>query len=92
MATGGRACVATPGLNRGVSYSACRRCETGYRWWPCNEAILCQCTGSFVELSDSRWLGRRAGAAFLAPDHAMLQTYVHHSGANVCRTNHSMVQ
>merc|ERR1719499_584227 len=37
---------ATPGLNRGVSDSACAQCETGYKWWPCNEAELCECTGT----------------------------------------------
>eukprot|EP00928_Gymnodinium_smaydae_P065292 TRINITY_DN4845_c0_g1_i2.p1 TRINITY_DN4845_c0_g1~~TRINITY_DN4845_c0_g1_i2.p1 ORF type:complete len:661 (-),score=49.64 TRINITY_DN4845_c0_g1_i2:454-2436(-) len=34
-------CVANPSVNRGVSNSACARCPLGYKWWPCNEAILC---------------------------------------------------
>jgi len=33
-------------LNRGVSDSSCAQCETGYKWWPCNEAELCECTGT----------------------------------------------
>jgi len=44
--TPGVTCKATPGLNRGVSDSACAQCETGYKWWPCNEAELCECTGT----------------------------------------------
>jgi len=44
--TGGVTCKATPGLNRGVSDSACAQCATGYKWWPCNEAALCECTGT----------------------------------------------
>jgi len=70
-------CVATPGLNRGVNDRDCKRCETGYRWWPCNEDILCQCTGggSLVQ----RWSARRSkgirgnnaeGGSRLAPDRA----------------------
>merc|ERR1711862_853203 len=38
--THGVTCKATPGLNRGVSDSTCAQCETGYKWWPCNEAEL----------------------------------------------------
>merc|ERR1719235_1042214 len=44
--THGVICKVTPGLNRGVSDSACAQCETGYKWWPCNEAELCECTGT----------------------------------------------
>merc|ERR1711972_1064864 len=44
--TGGATCKATPGLNRGVSDSACAQCAAGYKWWPCNEAELCECTGT----------------------------------------------
>merc|ERR1719399_2813633 len=44
--THGVTCKATPGLNRGVSDSTCAQCETGYKWWPCNEAELCECTGT----------------------------------------------
>jgi len=36
-------CIATPNLNRGVKDEDCNRCDTGYRWWPCNEAALCTC-------------------------------------------------
>eukprot|EP00928_Gymnodinium_smaydae_P069860 TRINITY_DN5363_c1_g1_i1.p1 TRINITY_DN5363_c1_g1~~TRINITY_DN5363_c1_g1_i1.p1 ORF type:complete len:688 (-),score=90.02 TRINITY_DN5363_c1_g1_i1:294-2309(-) len=39
--SGSTPCLANPALNRGVSNSACARCPTGYKWWPCNEAILC---------------------------------------------------
>merc|ERR1712187_368782 len=46
--TGGATCKATPGLNRGVSDSACAQCAAGYKWWPCNEAELCECTGTAV--------------------------------------------
>merc|ERR1712107_289789 len=44
--TDGVTCKATPGLNRGVSDSACAQCATGYKWWPCNEVALCECTGT----------------------------------------------
>jgi len=44
-APGAMTCVATPGLNRGVTDAYCARCAQGYKWWPCNEAILCQCSG-----------------------------------------------
>merc|ERR1712014_119655 len=44
--TDGVTCKATPGLNKGVSDSACARCEAGYKWWPCNEAELCVCAGT----------------------------------------------
>lgn len=47
--TGGKKCKATPGLNRGVSDSDCKSCEGDYQWWPCNEEILCECTGSSSE-------------------------------------------
>jgi len=70
-------CVATPGLNRGVSDRSCERCETGYRFWPCNEDILCQCTGggSLVQRSSARRSrGLRGadteGGSRLAPDRA----------------------
>merc|ERR1712151_1067140 len=39
-------CVATPGLNRGLTDAACAKCADGYKWWPCNEDILCKCSGS----------------------------------------------
>merc|ERR1712054_549136 len=39
-------CTATPGLNRGVTDAACAKCAAGYKWWPCNDAILCQCSGA----------------------------------------------
>merc|ERR1712217_348852 len=42
----GMTCTATPGLNRGVTDAACAKCATGYKWWPCNEAALCECTGT----------------------------------------------
>merc|ERR1712151_282987 len=44
-ALGATTCVATPDLNRGVKDSDCARCAEGYQHWPCNEAILCQCSG-----------------------------------------------
>merc|ERR1712151_294970 len=44
--THGVTCKATPGLNRGVSDSSCAQFETGYKWWPCNDAELCECTGT----------------------------------------------
>jgi len=44
-APGTMTCVATPGLNRGVRDADCAKCAQGYKWWPCNEAILCQCSG-----------------------------------------------
>merc|ERR1712066_354568 len=60
----GMTCTATPGLNRGVTDAACAKCATGYKWWPCNEAILCQCSGSAL-------IQRRK--SFLAREHGMLQ-------------------
>merc|ERR1712014_457031 len=36
----GMTCTATPGLNRGVTDAACAQCASGYKWWPCNEAVL----------------------------------------------------
>merc|ERR1711862_403426 len=35
-------CVATPGLDKGVSDSDCDHCPKGRPWWPCNVANLCQ--------------------------------------------------
>merc|ERR1712014_44313 len=77
----GVTCVATPGLNRGVSDADCSRCANGYKWWPCNEDILCRCSGSsnaliqFRETMERKKRVRTANraGAFLAPDHAMLQ-------------------
>lgn len=72
-------CVATPALNRGVSDADCARCADGYKTWPCNEDILCQCSGSeLVQFDANMEPKRRAARAekvgiFLAPDHAMLQ-------------------
>merc|ERR1712048_926442 len=71
-------CVATPGLNRGVTDAACAKCADGYKWWPCNEDILCKCSGSAlvqVHVPTKRAVGSRLKrhGAFLAPDHAMLQ-------------------
>jgi hypothetical protein len=43
---GAMTCKATPGLNRGVTDAACARCEVGYKWWPCNEDVLCECSGT----------------------------------------------
>merc|ERR1712190_551284 len=75
----GVTCVATPGLNRGVSNADCTRCAKGYQWWPCNEDILCQCSGSLLTQLDEKMrpvkragVANRAGA-FLAADNAMLQ-------------------
>jgi len=72
-------CTATPGLNRGVSDANCAQCETGYKWWPCNEDILCQCTGNALVQAASEKVTRKRTAAssrrsaFLSPDHAMFQ-------------------
>merc|ERR1712003_602298 len=55
-------CVATPGLNRGVTDAACAKCANGYKWWPCNEAILCKCSGSAlvqVHVPTKRAVGSR---------------------------------
>jgi len=46
----GMTCTAAPNLNRGVTDADCATCETGYHWWPCNEAILCDCTGSLLSV------------------------------------------
>merc|ERR1719161_1846151 len=35
-------CVATPGLNNGVSDAQCAKCATGYKFWPCNFEGYCQ--------------------------------------------------
>merc|ERR1712056_145798 len=72
--THGVTCKATPGLNRGVSDSACSQCETGYKWWPCNEAELCECTGTTlaqlgtkIEPKQSARKNRMRKQSFLAP-------------------------
>merc|ERR1711988_1258927 len=57
-------CTATPGLNRGVTDAACAQCASGYQWWPCNEAVLCECSGGAL-------IQRRN--SFLARDHGMMQ-------------------
>merc|ERR1711862_135182 len=72
--TDGVTCKATPGLNRGVSDSACAQCATGYKWWPCNEAELCECTGTTlaqlgtkIEPKQSPRKNRMRKQSFLAP-------------------------
>merc|ERR1712187_573776 len=57
-------CKATPGLNRGATDAACAQCASGYKWWPCNEAILCECSGGAL-------IQRRN--SFLAREHGMMQ-------------------
>merc|ERR1712187_853685 len=54
---------------RGVSDKACKRCEDEYKWWPCNEAILCECTASpaLVQRPGLRGVKRHA-QGFLAPE------------------------
>jgi len=72
-------CVATPGLNRGVSDENCAQCAMGYKWWPCNEEGLCQCAGaSLVQVaphvvSKKRVAGSRKRKAFFGTDDAMIQ-------------------
>jgi len=65
----GTTCKATPGLKRGVSDASCAKCANGYKWWPCNEAILCECQpASLVQHSvgrESKLRGFRAH--FLGP-------------------------
>merc|ERR1711976_908055 len=72
--TDGVTCTATPRLNRGVSDSDCAQCETGYKWWPCNEAELCECTGTAlaqlgtkIEPKHSVRKNRMRKQSFLAP-------------------------
>merc|ERR1711953_1380518 len=71
-------CVATPGLNRGVSDQSCAQCATGYKWWPCNEEGLCRCARTaLVEVaphvvSGKRVVGSRKRGAFLGTDHSMI--------------------
>merc|ERR1712048_1422538 len=67
--TPGMTCKATPGLNRGVSDASCAKCANGYKWWPCNDAVLCECTGnSLVQQSISRESRKRSSRArFLGP-------------------------
>jgi hypothetical protein len=72
-------CIATPGLNRGVTDAACAKCADGYQWWPCNDDSLCQCSGSALvqvdpqKLPIKRAIRSKRRGAFLAPDHAMVQ-------------------
>merc|ERR1712014_431929 len=62
--THGLTCKATPGLKRGVSDASCAKCANGYKWWPCNDAILCECTGSsLVQQSVSRESRKRSSRA-----------------------------
>merc|ERR1711976_1077110 len=59
--TPGVTCKATPGLGRGVSDSACAQCADGYKWWPCNEAELCECTGTaLAQLGTKMEMKRRS--------------------------------
>merc|ERR1712048_1443496 len=44
-------CKAKAGSERGVSDAACARCDTGYKWWPCNDADLCECSGAALAQS-----------------------------------------
>lgn len=76
--SGGAICKAIPGLNRGVSDASCAKCARGYKWWPCNEAHLCQCSsGSLVQRGADRESNKRkARSRFLAPDQAMCQLHV----------------
>jgi len=71
--TQGKTCVATSvgKRSRGVSDKACKRCEDGYKWWPCNEAILCDCTENpaLVQRPALRGIKRHA-QDFLAPEAA----------------------
>merc|ERR1712060_276269 len=74
--TDGMVCKATPGLNRGVSDSACAQCETGYKWWPCNDAELCECTGTALAQFGAKMEPKKRSArtkhvrkhSFLAPN------------------------
>merc|ERR1712039_612555 len=74
--TDGVTCKATPGLNRGVSDSACAQCETGYKWWPCNDAELCECTGTALAQFGAKMEPKKRSArtkhvrkhSFLAPN------------------------
>merc|ERR1712066_382397 len=66
----------TPGLNRGVSDSDCAQCETGYKWWPCNDAELCECTGTALAQFGAKMEPKKRSArtkherkhSFLAPN------------------------
>jgi hypothetical protein len=63
-APSGTLCVAMPGLNRGVSDSDCAKCADGYAWWPCNEAVLCDCSGkSFAQAGIELRKQRKASLA-----------------------------
>merc|ERR1712048_1090111 len=74
--TAGMTCKATPGLNRGVSDSDCAQCETGYKWWPCNDAELCECTGTALAQFGAKMEPKKRSArtkherkhSFLAPN------------------------
>jgi len=37
-------CFATPGNGGGATDEACKKCSTGYQWWPCS-GDLCSCVG-----------------------------------------------
>merc|ERR1712187_14053 len=66
-----KTCLATSvgKRERGVSDTACKKCEDGYKWWPCNEAILCECTASpaLVQRPGLRGVKRHA-QGFLVPE------------------------
>merc|ERR1712232_301475 len=83
----GRACLAAPGLNRGVTDSACARCPNGYRWWPCNEAILCTgaCSPGDSLLTASK--SRRTNKYFLGTSLMQSNTSVERIGFGRGRMN-----
>merc|ERR1712217_802295 len=45
---GGVFCKGNPA--RWTTDEQCAQCATGYKWWPCNEAELCFCTGALSQL------------------------------------------
>merc|ERR1712048_1142454 len=67
--TPGMTCKAIPGLRRGVSDASCAKCANGYKWWPCNDATLCECTSSSLVQRSVRRESRKqsSSARFLGP-------------------------
>merc|ERR1712151_355362 len=92
-AQGARTCVATPGLNRGVTDADCARCLEGYKWWPCNEAILCQCDGTSL-LQEGERPGKKVKLSNLRrhgqKDQALVQAGTELSRAGAFMSSHEL--
>merc|ERR1711988_240630 len=69
---GGVFCKGNPA--RWTTDEQCAQCATGYKWWPCNEAELCFCTGALSQLGADEPKKRQIKAhKFLSGETALIQ-------------------